>query len=191
MVKILSSQDQHIIHQATLEAEKHTTAEIETVIVSASDSYANYMMFFGFIIASLLNLFLWYKKIIIVFPLLLTIQVLFAVVFPHIPGMRTLILKLLPKKIYQHRAALLAAEKRLAASNKFKPTTPVLLIFISLAERYIHVFPNSIIREKIPHKEWENVVRKLAQSIPSMKIAKATAQAILASSQTLMKHFPE
>lgn len=189
MVKILSSHDQQTIHNATLEAAKHTHAEIETVIVSASDHYTNNIMFLGIVLASILNLFLWYKKIILAFPILLIIQILFALSFPHIPGMRALILKLLPKKFYQHRAAQLAAEKRLVATNKCSPTTPVLLIFISLAEHYIHLFPNAIIREKISHHEWENVVRKLSQSIPRVGVANATAQAIMDCSKILSAKF--
>lgn len=191
MVKILSLKDQQIISAATKQAEAETKAHIVTVILPASDTYSHYIMICGFIIASLVDLFLWHEKFITQFPTLLSIQLLSAMLCPFIPGMKTLTLKFLPKQLYHHRAAQVAAEKRLAASKNVNSSKPVLLIFISLAERYIHIFPNAVIREKIPDKDWGHIVRELMRSIPIMTLASACVKAIQESSQLLLKAFGE
>ncbi len=187
MVKKLSLRDQQLIIAATKQAEAKTNAHIVTVVLPASDTYSHYIMILGFIVASLVDLFLWHQKIIIQFPTLLSIQLLFAILCPFIPGIKILTLKFLPKQMYHHRAAQVAAEKRLAASKDVNSTKPVLLIFISLAERYIHIFPNAVIRDKVPDNNWDPIVRELIHSIRTMELASACVKAIEESEELLLK----
>lgn len=189
MVKIISFKDQQMINTVTKQAEAQTNAHIVTVILPASDTYFHYIMICGFIVASLVDLFLWHEKIITPFPTLLAIQLLSAMLCPFIPGMKMLTLKFLPKQMYHHRAAQVAAEKRLAASKDVSSSKPVLLIFISKAERYIHIFPNAVIRDKVPDKNWDPIVRELIRSIPTMSLASACVKAIEESSELLLKAF--
>ena len=189
MVKILSLKDQQMISATTKQAEAKTNAHIATVILPASDTYSHYIMLCGFIAASLVDLYLWHEKIITQFPTLLCIQLLFAMLFPLIPGMINLTLKFLPKHVYQHRAAQVAAEKRLAVSKNVNSSKPVLLIFISLAERYIHIFPNAVIRDQVPDTNWDAIVRKLIHSIPKTGVANACVNAIEDSSELLLNAF--
>lgn len=189
MVKILSKNDEQTIHTATKIAESQTSARIVTTVVPASDTYSHYLMLCGFIVGSLLDLLLWHQRILMHFPALLSIQLFFAVLFPLIPGMKRLMLLLLPKQIYHHRAAQLAAEKRLAVTRTISAATPVLLIFISYAERYIHIYPNSIIREKIGDDRWNQIVEKLVRTIPKMKLAPAIAEAIEDSGRILAEYW--
>jgi len=186
MVKLLTSKDKQLISEATQKAEAKTNAHIVTVILPASDTYSHYVMLCGFVLASLIDIYLWNAKIITQFPILLCIQLLTAVLFPLIPGMKSLTLKLLPKKIYQHRAAQMAAEKRLSASKGVNSSKPVLLIFISMAEHYIHIFPNSVIRDKVPDKNWEHMVHQLINSIRSNNLVGGCVQAIEQSSELLI-----
>lgn len=178
-----------MITVATKQAEAKTNTHIVTVILPASDTYSHYIMICGFIVASLIDLFLWHEKMITQFPTLLFIQLLSAMLLPFIPGMRMLTLKFLPKQMYHHRAAQVAAEKRLAASKGVNSFKPVLLIFISQAERYIHIFPNAIIRDKVPDDKWDHIVRELIRSIPTTTLASACVKAIEESSELLLKAF--
>lgn len=187
MVKILSLKDKQMINTATKKAEAKTNAHIVTVILPASDTYFYYIMICGFIIASLADLLLWYGKVITQFPTLLSIQLLSSMLWPLIPGMKSVTLKFLPKQLYHHRAAQVAAEKRLAASKNVPLSKPVLLIFISLAERYIHIFPNAVIRDKVPDKDWNPIVQGLIHSIPKMSLTNACVKAIEESSELLLK----
>lgn len=190
MVKLISKKEQQIINEATEKAEAKANAHIVTILVPASDSYTHYIMLCGLIVATLLDLFLWQQKIITLFPNLLCIQLLIASLFPLIPGIRGLALKCLPKKIYHQRAAEVAAEKRLSVCKGVSASTPVLLIFISYAEHYIHIFPNAIIRDKIPDEKWQPIVRKLIRTIPKTSLAIACAEAIEESGELLYTHNP-
>jgi len=185
MVRLISNQEQLKMNAAAHKIAEDTTVQIVTIVVPASDTYTHYIMILGFIVASLLALGLWYGNILWEFPNLLCIQLATACVFPFIPGMRTLAIKLLPKALPHHRAAQLAAEKRLAVTKHAHPQTPILLIFISCAENYIHIFPNAAIREKIPDKQWDSVVRKLIHAIPRGSLGNACFEAIEASGDLL------
>lgn len=189
MVKKLSLKDQQLITATTKHVEANTNAHIVTVVLPASDTYSHYIMMLGFIIGSLVDLFLWQGKIITQFPTLLSIQIIFAIVCLYIPGIKIVTLKLLPKKMYHHRAAQVAAEKRLAASKGVDSTKPVLLIFISQAEKYIHIFPNAVIRDKVPDNDWDPIVRELIHSIRTMELSKACIKAIEASGALLSNRF--
>ena len=191
MVKILSKVDKEALTQAISEAERTTSAELVVVIAPASDVYQSYLLLYGLISGSTIGLALWIAKIITAFPLLLTIQLVAMALLSFIPWLRHICLRLVPKRILHHRAAHRAYEEYLSVSRHVSSETPIVLLYVSLAEHYAHILTSRSVREKIPDKNWNTIIDELTTAIPSVGIKTACIKAIGMAAKLLAPHFVE
>ncbi|KTC64542.1 Domain of uncharacterised function (DUF477) (plasmid) [Legionella adelaidensis] len=190
MVKVFTEFEAKQIESAVISAEKETCAELVTVVLPISDRYVPEMMFFGFLMGSIIAFILWKLSWIVYFPQLFLIQLFFCLVFPYI-GVTRLFVYFLPKKLLFHRAAHLGAEELLSVMQQVPPETPVLLLFVSQAEHYIHLFPNPIIKAKINDSLWDKIVNDLADKLKNKKLALACTETIQDIAKILTKFFPD
>jgi len=187
MVKMVNKQ---IIATAIAEAERTTSAEIVAVVSPASDPYQNYILLYGLMLGSLVAFGLWAGKIIGDFPLLLAVQLGITALLSLLPWLHKPLLRLVPKHIRHHRAAHRAFEEYLLISRHVPAATPILLFYVSLAERYVHILPSRLVREKIPDKEWEAVVTEFTASMKSDGLEQACVSAISRMATMLAPYFP-
>jgi putative membrane protein len=135
MVKILLSKtDKEAIVQAVAEAERATSAELVTVVAPVSDTYQSYILLYSLIAGSVIDIGLWEAKLVTGFPFLLAIQLAIMTIFFLIPWLRQLFICFVPKRIRHHRAAHRAYEEYMIVSRHVSAGTPILLLYISLAE---------------------------------------------------------
>lgn len=191
MVNIFSSNESKQIASAISLAEQSTNAEIAAVVIPRSDHYIPELMFYGFILGSIIGFILWEATWAHRFPVFFLIQLLCIFILPFTPGIKQLLLYFLPKKLLFHRAAHLGAEELLAISQQLPPHTPIILLFISLAEHYVHVFPNPIVSHKIEDKNWDTVVNQFTLILKKQNLTKACVDTIGEIGGMLTPIFPD
>ena len=191
MVKILSKADKEAVAKAIAEAERQTSAELVAVVAPASDAYQSYLLLYGLIAGSAIGVGLWATKTITGFPLLLAIQFAVMALLSFIPWLRHLLVRLVPKRIRHHRAAHRAYEEYLIVSRHVAAQTPIVLLYISLAERYAHILTSRSVREKIPDERWNEVIGELTAALPVEGLQASCIKAIRRATGLLTPHFPE
>jgi len=191
MVKLLSQIDKAAIADAITKAERTTRAELVTVVALASDAYQSYFLTYGLLLGSALDIGLWSTKTLSAFPWLLAIQLVVMALFSFIPCVRHLFVWLVPEHIRHHRAAHRAYEEYLTISRHVSAATPVVLLYISIAEHYAHILTSRLVQEKIPDENWNAVVNKLIAAIPLEGIPTACIKTIQYAAELLAQYFPE
>ena len=191
MVRVLSHTDKKTIGQAIAEAEHRTAAEIVMVVAPASDAYQSYILLYGLIMGSLISLGLWAAKILSGLPYLLALQFGIIALLSLVPWLRQLGMRLVPKRILHHRAAHRAFEEYLIISRRVSAATPIVLLYISLAERYAHILPSRSVREKIPDETWNAVIEEITVSVKKSGLRAGCVGAIQKITELVMPHFPE
>jgi putative membrane protein len=190
MVKPLSPQDKQSIAQAIAEAERPTEAEIVAVIAPASDAYQSYIFLYGLIAGSLIATGLWAGKILTGFPLLLAVQLGAIALLTRVPWLHGLCLRLVPRRIRHLRAAHRAYEEYLSVSRNLPASIPIVLLYVSLAEHYMHILPSRAVRGKIPGEKWNAVIGEFTASMATKGLRDAYIGAVRHMAELLTPHFP-
>lgn len=172
-------------------AEQRTCAEIAAVVVPRSDHYIAEMMLYGFVFGSLINFVLWDTTGLNKFPLFFLIQLLCMFLVPFIPGLNRVLLYFLPRKLLFHRASHLGAEEILAITKTVPHETPVVLLFISLAEHYVHILPNHSVAHKVEEKSWDPIINGFTITLKRENLTKACIETIKEIANLLEPVFPD
>ncbi|QMT61679.1 hypothetical protein [Legionella sp. PC997] len=191
MVKIFSTLESEQITKAIGLAEQRTCAEITAVVVPRSDHYIAEMMLYGFVFGSLINFVLWEITGLNKFPLFFLIQLLCMFLVPFIPGLNRVLLYLLPRKLLFHRASHLGAEEILALTKAVSHEIPVVLLFISIAEHYVHILPNHRVANKVDEKSWDPIINGFILTLKRENLTKACTETIKEIATLLEPIFPE
>jgi putative membrane protein len=123
--------------------------------------------------------------------LLLGIQWVAVTVFSLVPWVRQVCVRLVPKRIRHYQAAHRAYEEYLNVTQHVLATTPIVLLYISIAEHYAHILTSRSVREKIPGERWDNIIATLTTSIRSEGLCTASSKAIGQMAELLSPHFPD
>lgn len=142
-------------------AEQRTCAEIAAVVVPRSDHY------------------------------IAEIQLLFMFLVPFIPGLNRILLYFLPRKLLFHRASHLGAEEILAITKAVPHETPVVLLFISLAEHYVHILPNHRVAHQVDEKSWDPIINRFTIALKKESLSKACIETIKEIATLLEPIFPD
>jgi putative membrane protein len=191
MVANLSSDDKKLIEQAIAQAERTTSAEIVLAIAPISDAYQSHILIGALVVGSLIDAGLWADKIFTDFPTLLVIQLAAILILSFIPQFRSLCVRLVPSRIKHRRAAHRAYEEYLHVSHHLPATTPIVLLYISLAERYAHILASRSVREKIAATQWDAIIQGFTASIASSGLKESIIGVIQRIATLLAQHFPE
>jgi len=190
MVKSVSPELKETIAKAIAEAERRTSAEVVVVVLPASDPYQSHLMSYGLALGSLIGMGLWTEKIVTGFPVLFGIQVAAIMAMLFVPFLGSLCLKLIPKRVMHHHAARRAFEEFLIVSRHVPAERPVVILYISLAERYVHVLHSRAILQKVPNEAWEAVVQEFTALMKKSSLQEACDAAIQRITRTLEPCFP-
>jgi len=182
--------NKQIIAEAIAEAERATSAEIVAVVSPASDAYRSYILLYGLMLGSLIAIGLWVEKLVTDFPLLLAVQLGVMALLSLLPWLHKPLVRLVPKHIRHRRAAHRAFEEYLFVSRHVSAATPILLFYVSLAERYVYILPSRLVREKIPDKEWDAVVAEFTALTKTVGLERACVNAIRRMAAMLAPYFP-
>ena len=190
MVKKLSAQDRAAINQAIKEAEQTTSAELAVVIARVSDPYQSIALCCGLAAGSMIALILWYFKGVSLFPFLLAIQLLAALLFMALPWLRHACLAIVPKRLMHYRAGQRAAIEYMHLASHLPERAPVVMIYISLAEHYAHIHASRGVMAHIPATEWNVIVRTLTRYVRDEGFRAGVIKCVKRTGELLSLKFP-
>lgn len=181
--------DMERIAEAIRRIETVTSGEIFCVLARASGGYRAYPLALAFLLALLVPLpllYLTFTSAIAIYSTQLGAALLFALLFTH----RALRFRIVPKRVKHDRAH--AEAQRLFAAHGLHQTQnrTGVLIFVSLAERYVEIVADAGISEKVPQQVWDDAVAALLTAIKRDELGNGFIEAIGICGKVLAEHFP-
>ncbi len=186
---MLSPEDQRRIGDAIHTAEAGTSGEIVCVLSHAASDYAEIPLLWSLLLAlalpwPMIEFTHWSVQHIYLVQLAVFLVVGFALT------QQRLRLILVPRRIMRARAHAAALEQFELRSVSHTAGRTGILIFVSLAERYVRIIADSGIAAKIPQSEWQHIVDGLIEQARAGKVVDGYIGAIAACGAKLAAHFP-
>jgi putative membrane protein len=185
----LVPEDEKRIADAIRAAEQKTSGEIFCVMAVASSNYRFVPIARAALVAlaAPLPLFyftpLWAEQIYFVqLATFLACAVLFS-----LPGLR---FALVPRWIKRDRAGVEAKRQFAAHGLHLTQQRTGVLIFASIAERYVEIIADSGINDKVSPEVWDRAVKGMITKIRQGQAVEGFLEAIRICGEVLAKHFP-
>lgn len=181
--------DMDRIAEAIRRTETASAGEIFCVLARASGGYRAYPLVMAFLIALIVPLpliYLTFTSAITIYSAQLGTALVLALLFNH----RALRFGIVPKRV-KHDRAHAEAQKQFAAHGLHQTSGRTgVLIFVSLAERYVEVVADAGISEKVEDKVWDEAVNALVAAIKRDELGNGFIEAIGICGKVLADHFP-
>jgi putative membrane protein len=181
--------DMDRIAEAIRRTETATSGEIFCVLAHSSGSYRAYPLVLAFLISLLVPLpliYLTFTSAVTIYSAQLGVAVLLILVFMN----RRFRFGVVPKGVKRDRAH--AEAQRMFAAHGLHQTQERtgVLIFVSLAERYVEVVADAGISEKVSEKVWDKAVIAMLEAIRRDELGNGFIEAIGICGKVLAEHFP-
>ena len=186
----LSPEEKVRITEAIKQAEGRTSGEIVTVIAGSADAYWFIPLLWAAVIALSLP-----AVVLLVDPWIYPIELyggqlllfaLVALLFRWTPVK----MRLVPGAVKRRRAGRLAREQFLAQGLHHTKDRTGVLLFVSVAERYVEVLADSGINEKVAPDAWANLVNAFVARVRQGRIADGFLEAVEVCGALLAENFP-
>lgn len=195
MPRPLTPQEHQALADRIRAAEARTRGEIYCVVARVSDGYfypAGFMLAIGLLVASLVAaLWLdrsWLAVSHLAFALAQAAALAAALgVLRFAPGLRLL---LTPRRLRYARAHANAVRQFFAHNVHITEQRTGVLIFVSLAERYVEVVADAGINAKVAQEDWNGIVARLTAAAGADRLPEGLADAIDKAGALLAGHFP-
>ena len=186
---IISSEDHVRIASAIRSAEAKTSGEIVCVLAQTSSHATALPVLIAAVVALVLPWLLVTFTAMTVHRILSLQAVVFLVLlmFLCLPRVRVALMPRKARRAIAHRVAMEQFISRGIARNT---DNPGILIFVSLAERYVRVIADDRIAALVPQSEWQTAVDALVAHMRDGRIADGFITAINACGSKLAQHFP-
>jgi putative membrane protein len=186
----LSEADLQAVSAAIRAAESRTTGEIVTVVAERADSYSVVTLAAPALCALVLpGLVAPFARLVAAGDLFLVQLALFAALYGLllIPPIRRLVV---PARVQRSAAGRLAREQFFVRSLHVTHERTGVLIFVSVAERYVEILADAGIDAKVPQAEWQSTVDAFVAEVRSGRVADGFVTAIGQVGERLATHFP-
>jgi putative membrane protein len=104
-------------------------------------------------------------------------------------GFGGLFVHCIPRKTRYQRAALDAMRIYYARCDALPKDKPFVLLFVSLAERYVHIVTNPVVHQRVA-SDWHVMTDTFSQSIRADGLRPACIVAVAKITERLVPHFP-
>ena len=170
--------------------EKLSSAELVAVIAKRSSNYKYVSLIISIFLVFSTSFILFFIKEISTLELLQYQLLIFMGTTLIFEKFDNLILKILPQS-YKHQKASLYAKEQFnnLGLNKTK-SKQVLMFFVSLDEKYVHILADNKISQEIPNEFWQQLVFEFAEDVKREDFLNGYLKAIRTSKAILIKHFP-
>jgi putative membrane protein len=185
----MSAADRDRIAAAIRAAEAKTSGEIVCVLARSSSDATTLPVFLA-AVAALASPWLLVAVTAMTVHRILALQLVLFVVLTAIlciPQVRVALMPRKARRAVAHRAAMTQFELRGIAQ---KPDRSGILIFVSLAERYVRIVADDGIAKRVPQSEWQGAVDALVAHMRDGRIADGFVTAIDVCGRELAQHFP-
>jgi putative membrane protein len=170
-------------------AERRTSGEIVAVVAADSSTYMHIPFMWAALIALLIPWPFIHFTWMTVHMIWLIQLVVFAVMLA-ILTYRPLRFALVPASTKRLRAHRRAVEQFLTQNLHTTDGRTGVLLFVSVAERYVEVLADAGIHKKVPQNEWQGIVDLLTTAIGEGRAADGFVAAVEAIGARLAQHFP-
>lgn len=188
-MSIVSEDEAQRVQAAITVAERTTSGEIVAMITARSSSYAHVPFLWAALAALAVPLPLihwtWWP---IQHIYMLQLAVFAALVL--LVSWQPIRLRLVPASIKRTRAHRRAIEQFLAQNLHTTAGRTGVLIFVSVAERYVEIVADTGIHSRVPQAEWQGIVDELTTAIGTGRAGDGFVDAIGRVGQHLAAHFP-
>jgi putative membrane protein len=185
----LAPEDEKRIAEAIRAAEQKTSGEIFCVMAVASSNYRFVPIARAALVALTVPLPLFYFTSLWadqIYFVQIAIFIACAVLF-SLPGLR---FALVPRWIKRDRASVEAKRQFAAHGLHLTQQRTGVLIFASVAERYVEIIADSGINDKVSPEVWDKAVKGMIAKIKQGQAVEGFLEAIRICGEVLAKHFP-
>jgi putative membrane protein len=188
----LTDSDRQRVAEAIRAAENETAGELVTVVARASDGYEYIPLLWATGIALLVPLPLiyieqWLLSLAEIYAAQLAVFLVLSLLF-RIPRLH---MALIPRAVKHMRAARLAREQFLAQRLHRTAERSGVLIFVSVAERYVEILADEGINDRVAPDEWDSIVAGFVIDVKRGRIGDGFVSAVAACGALLSRHFPK
>jgi len=185
----VTPEDEKRISEAIRAAEQKTSGEIFCVLAVTSSSYRFVPIARAALVALVVPLPLFFLTSLYADQIYLAQILVFvgcSLLF-SLPGLRH---RLVPRRIKHNRASFEARRQFAAHGLHLTEERTGVLIFASLAERYVEVVADAGINAMVSQDVWDRAVKAMTQEIKVGKPIDGFVEAIKICGEVLAKHFP-
>ena len=186
----IGTADRERIEAAIRAAETKTSGEFVTVVARASDAYLTLPTLYASGLALMTPLVLSLLRVetraLPLFLIQVAVFVTLALVFLWTP----LTMRLVPHGAKMHRAARLAREQFFLRGLHETADRHGVLLFVSVAERYVEIIADRGIHARVPEGAWDAIVADFTRTVGDGRIADGFVAAIERCGTLLATHFP-
>ncbi len=186
---LFSEQDKTKIANAIKQAEAKTSGEIVAVVAPESDNYLYVPVMWAAIVALFVPWPLIYLTGLSLHTIYLTQLVVFLVTFALLFP-KSIRIWFVPPSIKKLRSKRRSVEQFLAQDLHATQSRTGVLIFVSLAERYAAILPDTAIDEKVSQETWQELVNVLVAHMGRNEATQGFLETIRSVGSKLEEHFP-
>ena len=189
-MSLLNPQQQQQVAAAIQQAERHTDAELVTVLAPQADDYTYIPLLWAgllaLIIPGAINYFPGFLDMHSLVLCQWAVFIALALLFRTAP-LRS---RLVPRAVRFWRASNLARRQFLEQNLHHTDGETGMLIFVSEAERYVEILVDRGIAQRIPDSTWESIVVDFTQQVKRGDITAGFLGCIEACGAQLREHIP-
>lgn len=187
---LLTQQQLEAVANSIEQVEKHTDAELVTVLASKSDDYLYIPTLWSAVIALLMPILMRFSPYWLDGNELLWLQWATFVVLTLLFRIPFIKLRLVPKRTKHWRASSMARRQFLENNlHQTKDKTGV-LIFVSEAEHYVEIIADSGISDKVDNAMWSRIVNEFTGQVKAGNTQSGFIHCIEQCGALLTEHAP-
>jgi putative membrane protein len=187
---LLTAEQQRRVTDAIAEVERHTDAELVTVLARRADDYRPISLLWAAAIALLTPGALALTPLWLTLWEVMALQWLAFLLLALLLRWPPLLLRLVPRRIRQWRAGNLARRQFLEQNLHHTRFDSGLLIFVSEAEHYVEILADRGIGRHVSHDQWQAIVDAFTASVKRGETLQGFLDCIAACGELLARHVP-
>jgi len=182
--------DRREIKAAIEAAERRTSGEFVAVVARVSDTYRSVALLWAAGLALILPaplLLFGHLRFLHIYQLQIFAFILLTLLFEFLPGLH---LALVPKRLRHARASRLAHAQFYEQGVHLTREHSGVLLFVSMAERYVEIVADQGIHEKIGEARWQAVVAAFLDKVQAGDVTGGFVAAISGCGEAMAEHYP-
>jgi putative membrane protein len=191
MVMRFTDDERREITAAIHSAEQRTSGEFVTVVARSSDPYLSIALLWAaglsLLLPGVLLLLPTPIRYLHIYQLQLVLFIGLVLLFMLVPWLH---MALVPKAARHARASRLAHAQFYEQGVHLTREHSGVLLFVSLAERYVEIVADRGIHERIGEERWRAIVAAFVEQVASGAVADGFVGAISACGEAMAKHYP-
>lgn len=189
-MNLLNEQQIDDVAEAISEVERHTDAELVTVLAGRADSYLYIPTLWAGIAALLTPIVLKLTPFWLSSDELFVAQWLVFAVLAMVLRWQPLMMRLVPRGVKEWRASSLARRQFLDNNLHHTKGDTGVLIFVSEAEHYVEILADRGINQFVSRQQWQAIVDALTAKVKAGDTEQGFLDCIRQCGELLQKHVP-